>query len=123
MVHLQSQLDSSFDESSYQSNQSEYQLDNLNISLQVAVSRAISLTPFQYSDCLCQREVSYRQHGDNIQARNQIDHLYFINQKIQTDLELERIRGQSIEDLSLVHHLLNEGRKKQYTKIMRHHGT
>ena len=53
MVHLESTLQSSFDENSYQINNSEYQLENLNISLQVAVLRAVSLTPFQYSNCVC----------------------------------------------------------------------
>ena len=114
MVHLESTLQSSFDENSYQINKSEYQLENLNISLQVAVSRAVSLTPFQYSNCVCQRDVSFQQHGDDIQSRNQIDQLYFINQQIQTDLELERIKGQSVEDLSSVQHLLSEGTKSSY---------
>ena len=118
IVHLTSHLETSFDENSYRIDQFEYQLNNLNISLQVAVSRAISLTPFQYSDCLCQKEVLYRQHGDNIEAQNQIDQLYFINQKIKTDLELERIKGQSIEDLSSVHHLLNQGTKMEYNNYV-----
>ena len=117
MVHLQSAIQAgqvSADQNGYQSNQAQFQLENLNISLQVAVSRAVSLTVFQLADCICQREISFKQHGDDLQSRNQIDHLYFINQKIQTDLELERIRGQSLEDLSSVQHLIAEGTQSSY---------
>ena len=117
MVHLQSAIQEgqvSSDHHAYQSNQAQFQLDNLNISLQVAVSRAVSLTAFQLADCICQREISFKQHGDDLQSRNPIDHLYFINQKIQTDLELERIRGQSMGDLSSVQHLVAEGTQSTY---------
>ena len=40
--------------------------------------------------------------------------LYLINQQIQTYLELEGIKGQSVEDLSSVQHLLSEGTKSSY---------
>ena len=121
MIHLQSALqseESSFNNTSYYSNKGQFQLDNLNISMQVAVSRAISLTPFQFSDCICQREVSFKQHGSDLESQNQIDHLYFINQKIQTDLELERIKGQSLGDLSSVQHLLTEGTESSYNNYV-----
>ena len=55
---------------------------------------------------------------DDLQSRNQIDQLYFINQKIQTDLELERIRGQSLSDLSSVQHLLAEGTQSTYNNYV-----
>ena len=84
------------------------------------MSRAISLTSFQLSDCVCERDVSFKQHGDDLESRNQIDHLYFINQKIQTDLELERIRGQSLEDLSSVQHLLAEGTQSSYNDYVQY---
>ena len=123
MVHLLSAIQTGQDSSdinAYHSDQAQFQLDNLNISMQVAVSRAISLTKFQLSDCVCERAVSFKQHGDDLQSRNQIDQLYFINQKIQTDLELERIRGQSLEDLSSVQHLLSAQTQASYNDYVQY---
>ena len=123
MVHLASAIQAGQvleDKNAYQSNQAQFQLENLNISLQVAVSRAISLTSFQFSDCVCERGVSFKQHGNDLEARNRIDHLYYINQQIQTDIELERIRGQSVGDLSSVQHLLSEGTESSYNDYVKY---